>query len=221
MGDAVQIPVYNNAGQEIDKIEVDATIFGIEPNEAVVHQALVRQRANARQGTADTKTRREVSGSSRKLYRQKHTGMARAGNRRSPLRRGGGIIFGPHPRSYRQAMPKKMRRLALRSVLSAKVADGELKVIDSFGMEQPQTSQMEQILKTLGIATSALLVTAEPDMNVVKSARNLERVKTLPANMLNVVDLLSYSELLLTVDAVRRIEEVWGEKKVVAGEKGS
>jgi len=221
LGDAVQIPVYNNAGQEIDKIEVDATIFGIEPNEAVVHQALVRQRANARQGTADTKTRREVSGSSRKLYRQKHTGQARAGNRRSPLRRGGGIIFGPHPRSYRQAMPKKMRRLALRSVLSAKVADGELKVIDSFGMEQPQTSQMEQILKTLGIATSALLVTAEPDMNVVKSARNLERVKTLPANMLNVVDLLSYSELLLTVDAVRRIEEVWGEKKVVAGEKGS
>lgn len=217
----MQIPVYNNAGQEIDKIEVDATIFGIEPNEAVVHQALVRQRANARQGTADTKTRREVSGSSRKLYRQKHTGQARAGNRRSPLRRGGGIIFGPHPRSYRQAMPKKMRRLALRSVLSAKVADGELKVIDSFGMEQPQTSQMEQILKTLGIATSALLVTAEPDMNVVKSARNLERVKTLPANMLNVVDLLSYSELLLTVDAVRRIEEVWGEKKVVAGEKGS
>jgi len=217
----VQIPVYNNAGQEIDKIEVDATVFGIEPNEAVVHQALVRQRANARQGTADTKTRREVSGSSRKLYRQKHTGQARAGNRRSPLRRGGGIIFGPHPRSYRQAMPKKMRRLALRSVLSAKVADGELKVIDSFGMEQPQTSQMEQILKTLGIATSALLVTAEPDMNVVKSARNLERVKTLPANMLNVVDLLSYSELLLTVDAVRRIEEVWGEKKVVAGEKGS
>ena len=217
----MQIPVYNNAGQEIDKIEVDATVFGIEPNEAVVHQALVRQRANARQGTADTKTRREVSGSSRKLYRQKHTGMARAGNRRSPLRRGGGIIFGPHPRSYRQAMPKKMRRLALRSVLSAKVADGELKVIDSFGMEQPQTSQMEQILKTLGIATSALLVTAEPDMNVVKSARNLERVKTLPANMLNVVDLLSYSELLLTVDAVRRIEEVWGEKKVVAGEKGS
>ena len=217
----MQISVYNNAGQEIDKIEVDEAIFGVQPNEAVVHQALVRQRANARQGTADTKTRREVSGSSRKLYHQKHTGNARAGNRRSPLRRGGGIIFGPHPRSYRQAMPKKMRRLALRSVLSAKVADGELKVIDSFGMEQPQTSQMEQILTTLGIATSALLVTAEPDMNVVKSARNLERVKTLPANMLNVVDLLSYSELLLTVDAVRRIEEVWGEKKVVAGEKGS
>jgi large subunit ribosomal protein L4 len=221
LGDAVQIPVYNNAGQEIDKIEVDATIFGIEPNEAVVHQALVRQRANARQGTADTKTRREVSGSSRKLYRQKHTGQARSGNRRSPLRRGGGIIFGPHPRSYRQAMPKKMRRLALRSVLSSKVAGGELKVIDSFGIEQPRTSLMEQILKALGIATSALVVTAEPDMNVVKSARNLERVKTLSATMLNVVDLLSYSKLLLTVDAVRRIEEVWGEKKVVAGEKGS
>ena len=123
----MQISVYNNAGQEITKIEVDEAVFGVKPNEALVHQALVRQLANSRQGTADTKTRREVSGSSRKLYKQKHTGMARAGNKRSPLRRGGGVIFGPHPRSYRQAMPKKMRRLAIRSILSAKVAGEELK----------------------------------------------------------------------------------------------
>lgn len=212
----MQISVYNNAGQEIDKIEVDEAIFGVQPNEAVVHQALLRQLANSRQGTADTKTRREVSGSSRKLYRQKHTGMARAGNRRSPLRRGGGIIFGPHPRSYRQAMPKKMRRLAIRSILSAKVAGEELKVIDSFGFEEPKTKQMAQVLQALGIGSSALLVTAELDMTVFKSARNIAMVKTLPASMLNVSDLMSHDILLMTVDAVRRVESMLGEGQAVA-----
>jgi len=212
----VQVSVYNNAGKEIDKIELDEFVFGIEPNESVVHQALLRQRANARQGTADTKTRREVSGSSRKLYKQKHTGMARSGTRRSPLRKGGGVVFGPHPRSYRQAMPKKMRRLALRSIISAKLADGELKVIDSFGLEQPSTSQMEQVLKALEVGTPALLVTAGVDMNVVKSARNIESVKILPADMLNVVDLLSHTMLIITVDGVRRAEELWGKKQAVA-----
>lgn len=217
----MQVPVYNNAGQVVSQIEVDETVFGVQPNEAVVHQALERQRANARQGTSDTKTRGEVSGSSRKLYRQKHTGMARAGSRRSPLRRGGGIVFGPHPRSYRQAMPKKMRRLALKSVLSAKLADGELKVVDSFGIVEPKTKQMEQVLKALGIQTSALLVTAGVDMNVVNSARNIERVKTLPAEMLNVVDLLSHTMLVMTVDAVRRVESIWGNKQALAGARGS
>ena len=212
----MQVSVYNNAGKEIDKIELDEFVFGIEPNESVVHQALLRQRANARQGTADTKTRREVSGSSRKLYKQKHTGMARSGTRRSPLRKGGGVVFGPHPRSYRQAMPKKMRRLALRSIISAKLADGELKVIDSFGLEQPSTSQMEQVLKALEVGTPALLVTAGVDMNVVKSARNIESVKILPADMLNVVDLLSHTMLIITVDGVRRAEELWGKKQAVA-----
>jgi large subunit ribosomal protein L4 len=221
LGDAVQISVYDNAGQEIDKIEVDATVFGIEPNEAVVHQALVRQRANARLGTADTKTRREVSGSSRKLYKQKHTGMARAGNKRSPLRRGGGVIFGPHPRSYRQAMPKKMRRLAIRSILSAKVAGEELKVIDSFGLEEPKTKQMAQVLQALGIKSSALLVTADLDTTVFKSARNIAMVKTLPASMLNVVDLISHNTLLMTVDAVRRVESMLGDERAVAEAKTS
>jgi large subunit ribosomal protein L4 len=210
----VQISVYNNAGQEIDKINVDEAIFGAGPNEALVHQALVRQLANSRQGTADTKTRREVSGSSRKLYRQKHTGMARAGNRRSPLRRGGGVIFGPHPRSYRQAMPKKMRRLAIRSILSARVAGGELRVIDSFGLEEPKTKQMAQVLQALGIKVPALLVTADLDMTVFKSARNIARVNTLPANMLNVVDLVSHSTLLMTLEAVRRVEAIFGERAV-------
>jgi large subunit ribosomal protein L4 len=217
----VQISVYNNAGQEIDKIDIDEAIFGVEPNEAVVHQALVRQLANSRQGTADTKTRREVSGSSRKLYRQKHTGMARAGNRRSPLRRGGGIIFGPHPRSYRQAMPKKMRRLAIRSILSARVAGEELKVIDSFGLEEPKTKQMVQVLQALGIKAPALLVTAELDMTVFKAARNIAKVKTMPANMLNVVDLISHNTLLMTVDAVRLVETMLGEERAASEAKTS
>ena len=217
----MQVSVYNTAGKVIDQIEVDEAVFGVQPNEAVVHQALVRQRANARQGTADTKTRREVFGSGRKMYRQKHTGMARAGTRRSPLRRGGGVIFGPHPRSYRQAMPKKMRRLALRSILSSKLTEEQLRVVDSFGLEQPQTKQVEQILKALSIDSSALLVTAQVDMNVVKSARNIEMVKILPADMLNVVDLLAHDMLIMTVDAVRRVEEVWGKGRVAAGAKSS
>lgn len=217
----MQVSVYDNAGQVVDQIEVDETVFGVQLNEAVVHQALVRQMANSRLGTSDTKTRGEVSGSTRKLYRQKHTGMARAGGRRSPLRRGGGIIFGPHPRSYRQGMPKKMRRLALKCVLSSKVAEGELIVIDSFGLEQPNTKQMMQVLKALGVDSSALLVTADSDVNVFKSARNLDRVDTLPANLLNIVDLLSHRVLLMTVDAVRRVEMIWGEKQVVAEAKTS
>ena len=217
----MQISVYNNEGREISKIEVDEAVFGMKPNDSLVHQAVVRQLANARQGTADTKTRREVSGSSRKLYRQKHTGMARAGNRRSPLRRGGGIIFGPHPRSYRQAMPKKMRRLAIRSVLSAKVAEEELKVIDSFGLEEPKTKQMAQILQALGIESSALLVTADIDNTMVKSARNIKMVKTLPANMLNVIDLISCNTLVMTVDAVRRVESMLGEVEAIAGAQTS
>jgi len=217
----VELTVYNSTGKEIDKIEVNDAVFGIQPNETVVHQALLRQLANARQGTADTKTRSEVTGSSRKMYRQKHTGMARAGSRRSPLRRGGGIIFGPHARSYRQAMPKKMRRLALRSILSNKVSEGELKVIDSFGLEEPKTSQMKQALKALGVTSSALLVTAEVNKNVIKSSCNITKVKTTTADTLNVADLLSHNMLLMTVDAVRRVESLWGKKEVVAGAESS
>ncbi len=212
----MQLPVRNNEGQVINQIEVDDTVFGVAPNETVVHQALVRQLANSRLGTHQTRTRSEVSGSTRKLFRQKHTGMARAGSRRSPLRHGGGIVFGPHPRSYRLSMPKKMRRLALRSTLSAKVSDGEFLVVDSFGLEQPSTKQVVQILTKLDVGASVLLVTAEPDMNVVKSARNMDGVATLPASMLNVVDVLSHKALVMTVDAVRRIEALWGQKHVVA-----
>jgi len=208
----VQVQVYNLKGEVVSQIEVGDDVFGVPFNEAVVHQALVRQLANRRQGTADTKTRGEVRGSTRKLFAQKHTGRARRGDKKSPLLRGGGVAFGPHPRSYRQAMPKKMRRLALRCVLSAKVSDGEVKVVDRLELDEPKTKGILDILLSLGVGTSALIATAGTEANVVKSARNLLGVKTTPASLLNVADLLSYRTLIVTVAAVRRMEELWGQK---------
>ena len=208
----MQFPVYSLAGEVVKHIDISDYVFAVPFNQAVVHQATVRQQANARQGTANTKTRSEVSGSTAKLFRQKHTGLARAGSRRSPLRRGGGITFGPHPRSYRQAMPKKMRQLALRCVLSAKAGDGELKVLEQLKLDKPRTKEMIRILVALGVDSSALIVTSEPEENVVKSARNLAGVKTMPANLLNVVDILSHKVLLMTVAAVRKAEQLWGER---------
>ena len=214
----MEVPVYSLAGEVVKHIEISDRVFDVPFNQAVVHQALVRQRANARQGTASTKTRGEVSASTRKLFRQKHTGMARAGSRKSPLRRGGGIVFGPHPRSYRQAMPKKMRRLALRCVLSAKARDGELKILEELKLDQPKTKEMAQILAALGVDSSALIATSEAEENVIKSARNLAGIKTLPAHILNVVDLLSYKMLLMTESAVRKAEQLWGERLPQGGE---
>jgi large subunit ribosomal protein L4 len=215
----VQVPVYSLSGEIVKHIEISDRVFAEPFNEAVVHQAMVRQQANARQGTASTKTRGEVVGSSRKLYRQKHTGYARAGSRRSPLRRGGGVVFGPKPRSYRQAMPKKMRRLALRCLLSAKVKDGELKVIEELKLSEPKTKEVIRILVGLGVDTSALIVTGQPEVNVAKSARNLLLVKTLPASILSVIDLLSYRVLVMTESAVRKAEELWGNGLAQGGDR--
>jgi large subunit ribosomal protein L4 len=209
----VEVPVYSLSGEVVKHIEISDGVFAVPFNEAVVHQALVRQQANARQGTASTKTRSEVAGSSRKLFRQKHTGMARAGNKKSSLRRGGGITFGPKPRSYRQDMPKKMRQLALRCALSAKTRDEELKVLEELKFDQPKTKQMAGILAALGVNSSALIVTDEPKENVVKSARNLAGIKTIPTNILNVVDILSYKMLLMTEAAVLKAEQLWGPQK--------
>ncbi len=209
----MQIPVYNLAGEVVRNIEISDRIFAVPFNEAVVHQAMVRQQANARQGTSSTKSRDEVAGSSRKLYRQKHTGRARSGDVRSPLRRGGGIIFGPKPRSYRQALPKTMRNLALRCVLSAKAGDGEFKVLEALPFEAPKTRKMAQALAALGVDYTALIVTAEPESNVIKSARNLPGIKTTPANLLNVADLITYRMLLMTEAAVRKAEQLWGGPK--------
>ena len=217
----MQVPVYSLAGEVIKHIEISNDVFGVPLNQAVVHQAMVRQRANARQGTANTKTRSEVSGSSKKLFRQKGTGNARAGSIRSPLRRGGGITFGPKTRSYRQAMPKKMRQLALRCVLSAKAGDGELMVLEQLKLDEPRTKEMARILATLGVDSSALITTSEPQENVVKSARNLPGVKTIPASLLNVVDILSYKMLLMTEAAVRKVEQLWGKRLSQGGSSAS
>jgi len=207
----VQVPVRNTSGEVLRQIEISDHIFGMVANNSVAHQALLRQLANARQGTASAKTRGEVSGSTKKLYAQKHTGRARAGNIKSPLRRGGGIIFPPKPRDYHQALPKKMRRVALRSVLSGKVRDNELIIVDSLSFAEPRTREMAGILTTLGVESSALIATKQPDQNLVKSARNLPGIATIPADLLNVADVLSHKTLLMTEEAVRRAEELWGE----------
>ena len=175
----------------------------------LLHQAVVRQQANARKGGASVKTRAEVRGSTRKLFPQKGTGRARAGGIRSPLRRGGGVTFGPQPRSYAQRMPKKMRRLAIRGALSAKVADGRMAIVDDLGFEQPRTKEMMQVLDSLKANKSVLVVTPEPREALIKSAGNMARVKTLPARYLNVYDVLAHEHLVIELEAVRQAEDLW------------
>jgi len=208
----MQVPIYSLKGEVIDQIEISEEVFGIPFNKAVVHQAMVRQLANKRQGTASTKTRSEVKGSTRKLFSQKHTGRARRGDIKSPMLRGGGVAFGPKPRSYRQSMPKKMRRLALRCILSSKTREDNLKVIEEPLFERPKTKNMANILSALGIDSTALIVTELSNSNVVKSARNLTNTKVLPSNLINVLDLLSYKTLIITVPAVHNMERIWGRE---------
>jgi large subunit ribosomal protein L4 len=210
----VQLSVYDVKGERVEDIDVREDVFAVPFNEAVVHQAMVRQLANKRQGSASTKNRGEVAGSTRKLYRQKHTGRARRGDIRSPLLRGGGVVFGPCPRCYRQSMPKKMRRLALRCVLSSKVREGQMKVVDDLRLETPKTKEMVDILSALGADSSALIITAQSDPNVVKASRNLAGIRVLPSPLLNVLDLVSHKTLLATIPAVRSIEQIWGREIV-------
>ena len=207
----MQVPVYNIVGEIVKNIEISDSLFAIPFNEAVVHQALVRQWAGARQGTHDTKTRGEVAGSRKKLFAQKHTGEARAGDKRSPTRVHGGVAFGPHPRDYTKEMPKKMRRLALKCMLSNKASEGTLRIIEQLDFETPKTKDMIKVLEALNLESTALVVTANGTKNVVKSARNIPGIKTLPANILNVEDLLSHKSLVMTEEAVRRAEEIWGD----------
>jgi large subunit ribosomal protein L4 len=207
----VKVPVYSLNGEVVDQIKLNEAIFGLPFNEAVVHQAMVGQLANNRQGTASTKTRGEVSGSTKKLYAQKHTGRARRGDIKSPLLRGGGIVFGPKPRNYRQSMPKKMRKLALKCLLSAKVKEGNIKLVQELDFKEPKTKDMVNALVALGIDSSALILTAQSTPNVVKSAANLPKVKVLPSSLINVLDLLSHEMLVATVPAIRNIEQIWGE----------
>jgi large subunit ribosomal protein L4 len=205
------VPVYSLDGEVVDQIELSQAIFALPFNEAVVHQAMTRQLASRRQGTASTRTRGEVIGSTRKLYSQKHTGRARRGDAKSPLLRGGGVVFGPKPRTYRQSMPKKMRRLALKCLLSAKVREGNIKLVQELDFKGPKTKDMINVLTSLGINSSTLILTAQSIPNAVKSAANLPEVKVLPSALINVVDLLSYEMLVATVPAIHNIEQIWGK----------
>jgi len=206
----MKLDVVNTEGKGVDSIDADDAVFGIEPNAFVIHQALLAQLANRRTGTAKTKTRGEVAGSTAKVRRQKGTGRARLGAARAPTIRHGGIVFGPRPRSFDQRLPKRMRRLAIRSVLSAKVAEGSLRVLDALAFDRPRTKEMASLLQTLGLERSTLVVTESTDRGVLVSARNLEKVNVLAASYLNVGDMLSHQNLLMTVGAVRQAERLWG-----------
>ena len=206
----MKLTVYDTQGKEVGSIDADDTVFGIEPHRAAIRQALLAQLANRRAGTHNTKTRGEVRGSTRKIRRQKGIGASRQGAIRAPHHRHGGISFGPKQRSYKQALPKMVRRLALRSVLSAKAGEGELKVIRGMGLDAPRTRTVATMLGALEMTRSALIVTAQSDRNLLLSARNLPGAKTLPADYLNVADLLSHHGLLMTEEAVRRAEALWG-----------
>lgn len=208
----MKLPVFDVEGRELRTLEVDDSVFGITPNVPVLHQAYVAQRNNQRWGTAQTKTRGEVAGSTRKIRMQKYTGRARQGSIRAPHHVGGGIVFGPRRRDYSQALPKKMRRLAIRSALSGKVADGQLVVVDQLALEKPKTKEIQRVLQNVGIRRSALIVTGRPDRTVLVSARNLEKTKVLPAAYLNVVDMMDHAGLLMTEEAVRVAESLWGRK---------
>ncbi len=211
----MQLSVLTTSGEPDGTIDADDRVFGIEPNTSVMHQVLLAQLANRRAGTASTKTRGEVAGSTVKLTKQKGLGRARQGSIRAPNRRHGGIVFGPKPRKYTQAISKMVRRLAIRSALSAAARDGSLVVVRSLSMEQPKTKAMQAVLAKLDLTRSTLVVTAEADEEIKRCTANLPRVKTLPAPYLNVADLTSHHRLLMTVDAVRQAEARWGGERAV------
>lgn len=202
------VALYNIDGEQVGELALSEEIFGVEVHEPILHDAVVAQLAGRRLGTHDTKTRGEVSGGGRKPWRQKGTGRARAGTTRSPIWRKGGIVFGPHPRDYGYSLPRKVRRLALKSALSAKVNTGDILVLDALTLEGPKTKDMVKILGNLKV-DDALLVTAAKDESIEKSARNIPNIKPTVAQSLNVYDILAYNKLVITKDAVARVEEVF------------
>jgi large subunit ribosomal protein L4 len=197
--------VVDLSGKVLREVDLDDRVFGIEPNSAVVHQAVVAQQANARQGTHDTRTRGEVAGGGKKPYRQKGTGYARQGSRRAPHYRGGGVVFGPHPRSYEKALPRKMRRLAMRSVLSSRAAESSLTVVDSFSLEEPKTKVLLSTLAALGAPDGALIVLGERSDAVFRAARNLDRVHVVTPNGLNLLDVLRMPRVILAEAAITEL----------------
>ena len=202
------VAVLNMTGAQVGTIELNDAIFGIEVNEHVLHLAVVQYLANQRQGTQSTKTRAEVRGGGRKPYRQKGTGRARQGSIRSPQWVGGGVVFAPKPRDYSFKLNKKVKRLALQSALSTKVAEGKIIVLDELTLAAAKTKEMVKVLNALNVDAKALVVTAEVDENVIKSARNIEGVTPVAAASVNVYDLLAHNKLIITKDAIAKVEEV-------------
>ena len=204
-----KVDVYDIKGKKVSDIELADSVFGIESNENIVHAVLINYLANQRQGTQSTKTRSEVSGGGRKPWRQKGTGRARQGSIRAPQWIKGGIALGPKPRSYKYTVNKKERRLAIRSVLSSKVLEKELTVVDKLELKEIKTKTMVKALADLKVEGKTLIVLPENNKNVLMSSRNIEGVKTITANNINVFDLLKYKNLILPVDTVKKLEEVY------------
>lgn len=204
----LKVDVLDMKGKKVKDIELNENVFGVDVNDIVVHTALVNYLANQRQGTGSTKTRAEVRGGGRKPWRQKGTGRARQGSIRAPQWMKGGIALGPKPRSYKYAIPKKMRKLALKSLLTSKVEEKELIVVDKLELKEIKTKEMVKVLNNLN-TKKALIVLSEKNLNVQASARNIENVKTTLVNTINVFDLLKYDNLVVTEDAIKKLEEVY------------
>jgi large subunit ribosomal protein L4 len=203
-----KVALYNQSGETIGEIELNDSVFGIEPNKHVLFEAVIMQRASLRQGTHKTKNRAEVSGGGRKPWRQKGTGRARQGSIRAPQWRGGGTVFGPVPRSYSYKLPKKVRRLAIKSALSSKVLENNIVVLDNLTLEAPKTKEMVKILNNLSVDRKALIVTDDVNENITLSARNIPGVTVVTANGINVLDVLNHDKLVITKAAVEKVEEV-------------
>jgi len=203
-----KVALLNQSGSNVGEIELNDSVFGIEPNQHVLFDAVIMQRASLRQGTHKVKNRSEVAGGGRKPWRQKGTGRARQGSIRSPQWRGGGVVFGPTPRSYSFKLPKKVRRLAIKSALSSKVIDNSIVVLEDLAFNAPKTKEMTSVLKGLSVEKKALIVTADINENVALSARNIPGVTVVTANGVNVLDVLNHEKLIMTKAAVQKVEEV-------------
>ena len=206
----MRLELKNVRGEVVGNVDVRDDVFDVPMNQALVHQVVVGQLANARQGTASTKTRAQVSGGGAKPWRQKGTGRARIGSIRSPHWRGGGVVFGPSPRSYRHRTPKRMKRLSLIMALSDKARSGQLVVLEDLALDQPKTRSMVEVLNALDATPPVLMVADGADGIVLRCARNVPRLKMLPAALLNTVDLIHHRRVIITLEAVRKAEELWG-----------
>lgn len=204
-----KVNVYNMLGEKVREIELSDSVFGIEINQHAVYEVVKNYLANQRQGTQSAKTRAEVRGGGRKPWRQKGTGRARQGSIRAPQWKGGGVVFAPKPRDYRYSVPKKVKRLALKSALTSKVLNNEIIVVDEIKFDVPKTKEMVKFLNNIKADKKALIVMSEKSENIIKSARNIPNVQTTLVNTLNVYDILKYNSFIITEDAVRKVEEVY------------